>query len=733
MSDDDVTLSTIADIKTITYRFDAHCKTQTYQGIHKKLYTGLSETIEDTDQFFTSTRRVLLKDNSVDILRRAIVDTISAEATETTKPERIAPIVNQLPIYYRYTDHSNGRSDVVLIKVTNTKRLTEALKKACVTEKDCATFYLGIDSLEFRKGEGFTGRNFDHIGDQSHPIEPSPDTSTRDTNATNNGDPQGDILEAVKLLIAQIAQGAAPSGTPQSTSAPQQPQQTPTGQTNAGQNNHTYPSYPTNTPYNVNRFPKDVRDRIRICSDDNLLMTRSDMVPYKTNIPNLTEDPSGNTNRTMLYFVDPPDILVTLDGHEFRLNTTRTIDKRFTSAPPPLPNKKTTPENIRRWYHMFLEHCKSHGVFLLPYYCFRRAANNTQGFTCGEDDDFTQFDLPSMYSPALSRWSNLIGTALKDIFPSGSRERSVCEHFCTDGYAAVCHILAPWHPVFNEYGPTLAMGPPHQGKNVMLYEYFNIYMDYLEMRAYCENNRKNLNDFDEMTKFLLTCRYGNQILPRIKDERSSTNAASRHKYTQGQIIMTLEPLLPTLIDKNRSPFDERTLSNMIHVTKTTGVRPPSHDTTARSRREPHKRSSERTRTRTPVKQVAAHDASIHAVETLIASDDIRDSEPPLISIYKLGIDSVKRHSTFNVDQACLVCKETGHTFENCPVLNNHSLLKELHIAFCALCRKTERKTKESGAPSASIHSVRTEDTPYSTDGESSHDSSAYSLVDAPDF
>ena len=83
-----------------------------------------------------------------------------------------------------------------------------------------------------------------------------------------------------------------------------------------------------------------------------------------------------------------------------------------------------------------------------------------------------------------------------------------------------------------------------------------------------------------------------------------------------------------------------------------------------------------------------------------------------IPIYKLGIYQVQTTGNFDITQKCLVCDQAGHTFEECPVLNNHELLKQLHITFCSMCKRM--KKKQSDSPSkVQIHAVST---------ESSHDS-----------
>ena len=91
----------------------------------------------------------------------------------------------------------------------------------------------------------------------------------------------------------------------------------------------------------------------------------------------------------------------------------------------------------------------------------------------------------------------------------------------------------------------------------------------------------------------------------------------------------------------------------------------------------------------------------------------------LASIYKLGTRILKVDGSFDVSQRCLVCNKTGHSFEECEVLNNHELLKSFHIAFCSLCKKIGKKT-EMANPSR-IHRIEYEDNETSSSLEDSSD------------
>ena len=109
-------------------------------------------------------------------------------------------------------------------------------------------------------------------------------------------------------------------------------------------------------------------------------------------------------------------------------------------------------------------------------------------------------------------------------------------------------------------------------------------------------------------------------------------------------------------------------------------------------------------------------------------------EPAIASIYRLGINAVKTGGNFDVTQECLVCKQTGHSFDNCPVLNNHELLKEFHINFCSLCRKVNKKIHDKNGTKG-IHQISAsyDHEHQSSDEESTTDSDPSYVHDESEF
>ena len=82
-------------------------------------------------------------------------------------------------------------------------------------------------------------------------------------------------------------------------------------------------SIPVTNVFNQNALPSDVRLRLEQDMDLSQMMTRSTMeIEFDSSIPNTTLDPTCNTMRTTLSYLDPPvtgDRLITRNGAIYSL------------------------------------------------------------------------------------------------------------------------------------------------------------------------------------------------------------------------------------------------------------------------------------------------------------------------------------------------------------------------------------------------------------------------------
>ena len=140
--------------------------------------------------------------------------------------------------------------------------------------------------------------------------------------------------------------------------------------------------------------------------------------------------------------------------------------------------KGNTPEHIQAWYMTFTTFAASKGKCVQPYFCF--CSDHVachRGFYIGDDDDYTQHDLPSRYAPSIDTWSQEIHQAIshKNVFPSG-----VCDKQITivntnaggHGYKTLLALIQMDHPIYHHHPSSFIRAPPRQCKTKAVSAYF---------------------------------------------------------------------------------------------------------------------------------------------------------------------------------------------------------------------------------------------------------------------
>ena len=296
-------------------------------------------------------------------------------------------------------------------------------------------------------------------------------------------------------------------------------------------------------------------------------------------------------------------------------------------------------------------------------------------------------------------------------FIEGSTEKKICQSQGVKGYNALGQIVRLHHPDFIHFGEGLVTTRPYQRKGMDLQQYFNEYVDWLEMRAYVENIPYNLNVYTEMTAFIKLAYWGDQLLKETRKDRKDTDPKTRELFTQDNIVSTLRATLP-LVDQTKYGYSESITQRKVKAPSPSKA-PSPH--VKQSRHNVNMKSSQKTSKR------------VHLVDKLDSLDNDLPSDHEYTYVYRVGISAAKSNG-FDVSQNCMVCNTSGHAFEDCPILNNHDLLKQIHIRFCGLCKQVNKKTQEAINPKQVYHLQDAANSPSSSDDECSDDEDYYDVA-----
>ena len=253
------------------------------------------------------------------------------------------------------------------------------------------------------------------------------------------------------------------------------------------------------------------------------------------------------------------------------------------------------------------------------------------------------------------------------------------------------------------------------------------------LHALIENNPHNITKDYKLKHFLHGCKHSTFLETEMRREQHIV--ALKHKFEPQNIVNTLSGYLqlsnsPAQNDR----LDDTSLSYRNHRrqdyprtnTRDTCTSNPKYNfkTRFRSNKSYSKRSSD-----TPYQdakeiqkvQFAADD------ENEYNSDDSYDHDNYNAHInyaYNVSINAIKANP-LTVDMSCLVCEivhgkppSDGHRFEDCTILNNHSILKKQFISFCSTIRRSRRALKNH-----EIKRMQLTDTTDETDSDDKDDNS----------
>ena len=645
-------------IKAMAINFAMHSKQQ-YSTVHKKLEAVYSHDITEFDDIFTDETRTKLKDDAAKLVTEKVIATIAEQAHATTDKSIIKPLFNHISINCPRFER-NG--------LVNLRHLDTALDDAAKMNKDYIQLSLGINQLYFYPDADFCPEDFTHISTTPLPTNGTPTTPAATGRDTVPQTPQQQLLNT---LINALSPGSTGNNSSNDFDLGRLRQQEA-------------------LLFKPDRLPDDVKARYLNAQTKDKLLTENDRKAFLTQTPNLTMDPSGSVARTSYYYLDSPHRLITRSGDLFYFSLWDAKEAKNFINRCPTPEANTySPAIIRRWYMKFHQHAHAFGIYVHNYYDFRPNPSDLKGFTCGDDDDAKLHDLPAMYGIRLDAWGSLIHSALANVFTQAStQEYSIVANHHSAGYEALFALIRTSHPSYAIHKSSLLSDRPRQSRSQSIASYFNTYVDYMQLHAFLEGNTSNLDNAYELECFIGHLRDGQQYLVKTHDERRSSNTAILAKYKQNQIVITLESYAP-LITPTRTATIARNSPSSTPLKRTTLKYDKS-------------RSSSTPR--------GPRDKSINSVEfdddnpfSVYHYDDGHNGQ--ITTKYVSALKSSVYNSSFDINaDPCLVCGASGHTFDDCPVLNDTQFLRKHYIGFCSFMKRTNRDK-----PTMPINSLQTDD------------------------
>ena len=132
------------------------------------------------------------------------------------------------------------------------------------------------------------------------------------------------------------------------------------------------------------------------------------------------------------------------------------------------------------------------------------------------------------------------------VFKKNSPQHQILHKNSGQGYTALFQIITCQHPVLGQHPHLLICSPPMQLIDKTVAQYYQHYNNFVNTRAFLEENCNSLDTSSELDKFLLGLTHSAKIFLIAREERLSNNLNIKRKFTQGAIVSTLNQYLSEL-------------------------------------------------------------------------------------------------------------------------------------------------------------------------------------------
>eukprot|EP00536_Pseudo-nitzschia_multiseries_P004898 jgi/Psemu1/11211/gm1.11211_g len=642
----------------------------------EQLNTLYSTILDDTDteHLFvesTTTDAKVLAPAMMTNLRGSVVNAITYPLPHLTELQKghITQLLSSCAVYYIAP---NGDSKKVRGPVNLEKAAKEALANhADASSKPSITIELLTTTWKFKPT--WKAQRFDKVYEGATQADSDDEDATPPNPAPTA---TGTDMQELTTLLQQLVKNG----------------------NNNNNNNNIYNNTGANhqaldLPWNPATLPPPVKERYYRRDE---FLTKDDMKDFPITYTDSSENETVVRQNYYLHNLGSgrnDQRLITRSGDCFDLTRASdkskeaARDKLFLSGFPQL--KDATDPQVRKWYREITAHSQQHHIYVHPYYLFRREADHLRGFTIG--DNFPH-DLPLRYELAVNEWGNLIYTALRSekIIPDScaSMKATIQSFEGGQGYEALYTVISQTHP--NSKRPSnasrMVRNPPNQNASESLEEYNFRYKDYLRLRVFLQNQPGTISSTEEVSNLIAGTTLSEELFKKTEDERDSDDQFKRDKYKAGRLLQTLQTYEQEIKAEQKY---KRNTSKSIQPKQlpVSGTRPGPR------RNDSFQKRASNSTVRTP-STLTSH--SISLIESLGYPEMNEESDNPFLhQAYCNAITAFdKQPSLFDTTRKCIVCHTSGHSFDNCPALQDVESLKKHRIATAVFLSKCNRETQQ---------------------------------------
>ena len=247
----------------------------------------------------------------------------------------------------------------------------------------------------------------------------------------------------------------------------------------------------------------------------------------------------------------------------------------------------------------------------------------------------------------------------------------IAENTPNQGYHALRKIQGDYHPSLTLLDKGYYIIPEQQAGEA-LEDFIGRYQFYLRMLAYLKNYSTDLNDEHEQTQFIHRLQGSVQILSYIRSDRHVRPWEQR--YSAGQFFQTIHQVIRVLSRTSRhAGSSHRSLQSSRHAARSSRTMGGS----SRSSIGPTTSASSRLKQLNAVHSEPFDLFNLHSLldYTPLPFDG---SEDHALYNLEIGLNQLQANLDKYKSFPCAVCNNPGHSFQNCPLLQDTPKVREAY-------------------------------------------------------
>jgi hypothetical protein len=458
-------------------------------------------------------------------------------------------------------------------------------------------------------------------------VQPDPVASLATAIATATGNLENVVREA----MAGAAQAGAAAGVRNAAAAAAAANNQ--GNRHAGNANTTADGSPVDPalvglPANYNDWIPEAQERHDHLIEQGIL-TRAEMdTPY----------PDGR-----LYWSPNIHLVVQADGSVYGYLATQD-HKAWAKAFEGIVWTDFSKQGRFKLYDLIYKKALAFGIYVLPFW-LHRLNRGPRGFTLG---DGATDSLPALYNQGVTRFNQLIFDALEKITYRGEQGdvfRAILNANTNEGYICLKMLILPMHPAFIENAAEGITEYPLQEPGEQIVTFIEQFVFHLQMATFIHNDLRLLTDSTYLDIFLSRLQHSTYIKRETRRDRQDPTQAHRFE------LQNLAETLMLILQQSDSPALVTT--NVV----TTVTLPTNRDDV---------------------------DAYVRAVDIEAPPGE----NPEVLDVYRVAVGRLRDNPAAIEAPECICCDNgERHRFENCPLLQDVTYLRNHLIAFSQLIRR----------------------------------------------